>query len=90
MATLTNTDAGEILRILYKLGVGKEELKAEFGALPTKTQFKNGFQVIEDLWSDNAVTVKAAVEAALGGSMTNPLAKKIGRAWLEWKAGKGG
>ena len=90
MAVLTDQDSGEILRILYQNGVGKEELKAQFATLPSKSQFKNAFQVIESLWSDNAATVKSDVETALGGSVTGALAKKIGRAYLEWKMGKGG
>lgn len=90
MAILTNEDYGPLRKSLYRAGFGKEELKALLGGLPSEAQLLAAFQVIEDLWADNAVQIKADLEAALGRTITNALAKKIGRAWLEWKTGKGG
>jgi succinylarginine dihydrolase len=89
MAVLGNDDYGQIRESLYKAGFGKEELKA-LPNLPNEAQLKAAFQVMEDLWTNNAATVKTNIETALGRSITAALARKIGRAWLEWKTGKGG
>jgi hypothetical protein len=90
MAVLTNDDYGKLRRALYRAGFGKEELKALVGGLPDESHLLAAFQVLEDLWSNNAAQVKTNMEAALGISISNALAKKIGRAWLEIKTSKGG
>lgn len=87
MATITDQDAGEILRNLYRQGVGKEELKA-LANLPSKTQFKAACQEIEDFWTGGEAQLKTDVEAALGTSITNALAKKFRRAFFMWKSDK--
>lgn len=89
MATLTDPEAGVMRRTVYTVGQGKEECKA-LASLPTKAQWKAAFQVLENLWENNKVQIKADVETALGRSITNPLAKKIGLAFLLWKVTKGG
>lgn len=89
MAVLTNDDYGQIRESLYKASFGKEELKA-LPNLPSEAQLKAAFQAIEDFWANNAATLKTNMETALGRSITAALARKIGRAWLEWKTGKGG
>lgn len=89
MATLINTDYGRLRDLLYRAGFGKEELKA-LASLPNESQILAGFQVFEDFWTNNAAQVKSNLEAALGRSITNTLARKFGRAWLEWKTDKGG
>ena len=86
---LSDLDYGEIREILYKPGCGKEELKAH-PALPNKSQLKAAFQVVEDLWENNKAVVKTAIDLAMGVTTTNAEAKKIGLAWLIWKASKGG
>ena len=89
MAVLTDSDSGEIRKALYAAGQGKEELKA-LPNLPNEAQLKAAFQAIEDFWTNNAATLKTNMETALGRTITATLARKIGRAWLEWKTGKGG
>jgi hypothetical protein len=89
MAVLTDTDYGEIRRSVYTAGQGKEELKA-LASVPNQMLLKAAFQVLEDFWSNNAATVKADMETALGFSISGALAKKIGLAWLIWKVSKGG
>jgi len=86
---LTNAEYGVLRDRLYRLGRGKEELKA-LPNLPNKTQLIAVFQVLEDFWENNKATVKGDMETALGFSITGTLAKKIGRAWLESKFGRGG
>jgi hypothetical protein len=89
MAVLANDDYGKLRKSLYTAGQGKEELKA-LPNLPNETQLKGAFQAIEDFWANNAATLKANIEAALGRTISATLARKIGRAWLEWKTGIGG
>jgi hypothetical protein len=89
MAVLTNDDYGQMRRSVYRAGQGKEELKALAG-LPNETELRAAFQVIENFWSNNATQVKSDVEAALGRTITNSLARKIHLAWLIWKVLKGG
>jgi hypothetical protein len=89
MAVINNDDYGQMRRSVYRAGQGKEELKALAG-LPNKTELRAAFQVFENFWTNNAAQLKSDLETALGRSITNALARKIGRAWLEWKLGKGG
>jgi hypothetical protein len=89
MAALTNEDYGQMRRSVYRTGQGKEELKALAG-LPSESELRAAFQVIENFWTNNAAQVKSDVEAALGRSITNALARKIHLAWLIWKISKGG
>lgn len=86
MAVLTNSDYTELRKAVYRLGFGKEELKA-LPYLPNKSQLKAVFQEIEDYWENNQVTLKSDMDAAMGQTMTNPLAKKFGKVWMKWKKG---
>lgn len=58
--------------------------------LPNEAQLKAAFQSVEDFWSVNAATLKAGMETALGRPITNPMARKLGKAWLRWKFLQGG
>lgn len=89
MATLTDTEAGVMRRTVYTPGQGKDEIKA-LASVPNKSQWKAAFQVLETFWEANKTQVKADIETALGRSITNALAKKIGLAFLIWKVTKGG
>lgn len=89
MAQLTNDDYRELRRTVYRWGDGKDELKARPN-LPSETELRGAFQAIEDWWSDNQASLKAAIDAAIGFTTSAALARKIGKAWLIWKFKKGG
>jgi hypothetical protein len=89
MAILGPADYRDMRRQLYSPGDGKEELKARPN-LPNEAQLKAAFQVFEDFWENNKVSVKASLDTAIGFTTTAALAKKIGRVWLFWKFGQGG
>jgi hypothetical protein len=88
MAVLDNSDYNTLRDRLYSAGQGKTELKA-LVSLPNETKLRAGFQAIEDFWTDNQLTLKAALDTALGFTTTNALAKKFLLAWLIWRFFKG-
>ena len=51
----------------------------------TKTQWKAAVQAIEDDFESNRIPLKALMDAATGVTLSNPLAKKIGRTYFLWK-----
>ena len=89
MAALTATDYSAIRDELYRFGNGKDELKALPG-LPNEAQLKAAFQALEDFWTSNAAALKTSMQTAIGQTITNALAKKISRAWLQNKFKAGG
>lgn len=89
MAQLTPSDYDELRRTIYTTGGGKDELKAR-AALPNEAQLVAAFQALEDRWENNRLTLKGDIDTALGFTTTATLAKKIGLAWLIWKATRGG
>ena len=54
---------------------------------PNKFQTKALFQGLEDWFESERLNIKAVMEAEAGISISNTLAKKIGRAWMAWKWG---
>lgn len=86
MGILTSEDYTELRKIIYRQGVGKEELKA-LPYLPNKNQLKAVFQEIEDYWENTQATLKSDMDTAMGQTITNALAKKFGKAWMKWKRG---
>ncbi len=57
-------------------------------AIPlTKTEYKAAFQAIENFWENNRLTLKSDIDTAIGRSIGNSLAKKIGKQWMESKWG---
>lgn len=53
----------------------------------TKIQLKAGMQAIEDFWENNRATLKTDIDTAIGQNISNALAKKMGKYWLQWKWG---
>jgi hypothetical protein len=89
MATLTDQEYGELRRLIYRAGHGKEELKA-LANLPDSPTFKAILEAVETFWEDNRAALKADMDTAAGFTLTAPLAKKIGKAWLGHKMKRGG
>lgn len=84
MATISDSKAAKFRQDLH--GEGLSLLQAESPPL-TKAQLKAAFQAVEDFWETNRVTLKASMDAAAGVTMSNALAKKIGKFWLKDKWG---
>jgi hypothetical protein len=84
MTVLTNQDYGKIRDIIYRLGWGKEELKA-LSRLPNKSELKAAFQAIEDSWVANEAGMKSDLDTALSQTTTNAFAKKFAKAWAAWR-----
>lgn len=89
MAILGASEYHDLRSALYRSGFGKEELKA-LPNLPSEPQLLAAFQAIETFWENNRATLKANIDSALGIPTTNALARKIGRAWLDYKFRIGG
>ena len=91
MAVITKPDVTEMKRGYFQLGQGKEEFK---GLNPSMHggQLLAVFQAIEDDWNSPAhkTSLKADMDAAAGKTLTNSQAKVLGRAWLKFKAKRGG
>lgn len=87
MALITDSLVQKFWRLLYRSGLGKEDMKT--GTLPTPVQIKAAVQAIEDRWDGDALNYKAAIDTALGFTSTNAQAKVIGRYWLQLKADRG-
>lgn len=84
MATLTTSDYKEIRATVYRLGAGKEELKA-LSALPNKAQLMAAFQSFENDMTAAFPGIKSNMDTALGVVTTQTLARKMFSAYLRWK-----
>ena len=84
---LTLDDYGQLRQKLYRNSSGKTELKA-LPNLPTKTQLMAAFSVLDNIWENNRAAIKTQIDTAIGQTLTNSLAKEIGKVWLGWKFGK--
>ncbi len=82
MAELTNDDFKAIRRLIRQDPVGRQELRVS--AL-SKVQWKSALQAIEDNFEANRAAVKTDVDAAAGVTLTNPMAKKLSKAWMQRK-----
>ena len=76
----------DLRKSVYAQGLGKEELKALPGGLPSKAELIAAFQGLEDAVVAAYPTWKSGLEADLGGvTLTNPAAQKIIAGYLKWK-----
>lgn len=85
--TLDNAD----FRTIYNFGWTDETIRESYKQVMAehgmnKPTFKTLYQGIEDDIASIALTVKASMEAVLGGSITNAQAKQIIRAYYHWKS----
>lgn len=82
MATLTDAQCTAFRHKLHT-----EALDLQLAEMPhlTKAQLKVGFQAIEDFWEANRATLKFGIDTAVGQNISNALAKKMVKFWLQWK-----
>lgn len=85
MATLTTADYQEIRDDFYRLGFGKEEMKALSGGLPTQAQLLAGLQTFEDALVNAFAGMKTDFDTAIGRTTTNAGCQKVLAAYLRWK-----
>ena len=83
MAILTDV---QCTAFRHKLHNDLDLLLAESPHL-TKIQLKAAAQAVEDWYESERVNVKAAIDTAVGQSISNALAKKIGKFWMQYKWG---
>ena len=84
MATLTAADYGALRRAVYRVGFGKDELKA-LPVLPKQSELLAAFQAIETTMTTNFPALKTATETALGQPLSTLLMTRFFEAWVEWK-----
>jgi hypothetical protein len=65
------------------------DLKA-LANLPSKTELRAAFDVVNDLWENSRAGTKASIDGALGVTTAPALAKAIGKAFLGVKFRLGG
>lgn len=82
MGTISQSQACEIRQALHEVAL--DLLKAQSPPL-TKDQLLSTIQAIEDWWDANRATLKSAMEAAAGATLSNALAKTIAKYWLRMK-----
>lgn len=89
MAVITKLDKTEMRQDFFRSGNGREFFK---GTNPTMNgpQLLAVLQAIEDDWEIRKVARKAKIDVAAGTSLTDDQAKVLGRAWLSFKAKRGG
>jgi len=90
MAVLTQFDVTEMKRDYFRLGQGKEEFKGSTNPSMTGEQLLAVLQAIENKWASNKIGLKMAMDVAAGKTLTNAQVKVLGRAWLRFKAKRGG
>ena len=83
MAVLTNVDF-----TAYKHALRSDpSAKAEMQALsPSKAAWKAALQVLEDGYTSRRVAIKAEIDAAMGVTISNTLAIKLEKVWMQNKA----
>jgi len=90
MGTITKENVTEMKNDYFQLGRGKEEFKGPTNPRMHGGQLRDVFQAIEDFWVNSKAALKADIDAAAGKTLTNAQARVLGRAWLRFKAGRGG
>ena len=84
MAVLTNDDFAAIRRNARRDEVAK---RAYLDSGLSKAQWKGLMQGLDDWFESERLNMKAAMVAGAGVPLTNALAKKMGKIWLQWKYG---
>ena len=82
MATLTNEDFTFYKHAIRRDPVAKEEMTATAMGKPKVHAL---FQGLNDWYESERLNAKAAMEAEAGISITNQLAKKIAKVWMDRK-----
>jgi hypothetical protein len=85
MAQLTDADYAEIRDDFFRMGFGKEEMKALAGGLPTQAALLAGLQTFEDTLVSAFAGMKTDFDTAISRTTTNAGCQKILAAYLRWK-----
>ncbi len=83
MAILTSEDFAAYQRANRQDRTAKDELQL---LSPGVTAWHAMFQALEDAYTTERAGFKTAMETALGGSITNVLAIKMEKLWMQQKA----
>lgn len=84
MAIITDSQCTKFRHSLHHEALGL--LQAESPHL-TKAEIKVIFLTIDSWWENNRASLKSDIDAALGRSISNTLARKFGRFWMQYKWG---
>ena len=84
MATLTPQDLGEMLRNLRR---DHEGWLAQMTEHPNKFETLALLQGLENWFESERANIKTAMQTEAGISISNTLAEKLGKVWLQWKFG---
>jgi hypothetical protein len=84
MATITDAQCTAVRQQLHEFHL--DLLKGENPYL-TKSQVKAALQAIEDWYDGQRLSVKADIDTAVGQTVGNNLAKKLGKFWMKIKWG---
>ena len=84
MAVLTNEDFTRIKHMLRSDPAAVSQMTA---AALSKQAWKDTLQALEDWWqaTGQQTAIKTAMDAAAGVTLTNQLAKKLGKVWMQNK-----
>jgi hypothetical protein len=86
MAQLVAADYRELRKQCFTVGLGKEELKALAGGMPSESQLMAAFQYLEDQTVSGFAALKSGMDTELGKTTTNAGAQKMMAAYYIWKA----
>ena len=84
MAVLTSADLTAYKRAIRRDPIAKAELRA---LSPSKADWTAAMQGLEDWFEAERPNIKVAMQTASGLTLSNALAKKLARVWMERKFG---
>lgn len=84
MATISDEQSGKCRHFLHASHYSLMEAESPY---LSKAQYKAALQAIEDFWEAQRTTLKGLIDTAVGATISNELAKKIGKFWLNEKWG---
>ena len=79
MSVLTNADFTTYKRALRNDADAKEEM---VDLSPSKADWKATLQALEDGYESRRAAIKAEMDAAMGATISNVLAKKLEKVWM--------
>ena len=82
MAILTPTQLRDCQISLRHDPAARDAMRA---AALSRAQWIGALQALEDRWENNRIATKAAMELAAGVTLSNALAKKLAKAWMDMK-----
>ncbi len=83
MAVLTNEDFTAYKRALRNDPDAKVEMRA---LTPSKQAWMASLQALEDGYNTRRAAIKGEMDTAIGSTMTNALAMKLEKVWMQQKA----